>query len=383
MSKTMRKRAAVRRSLRTLAAVLVLAAGSASLAPAHAHGGDDHAEPAPAGSGPQRLPDGSVFLPKPAQRQLQLRTLAVVQADLARATELTGQVVMDPNAGGRVQAALAGRVEPGPGGLPAVGQRVRKGELLAWVQPQVDAIERSNQLAQLAELRSARTLAAQRLQRLQALADTVPRKDIEAAQADLQSLDGRLAALDAGLGSRDALRAPASGVVASAFAVAGQVVDAGELLFEVVDPTRLRVEALAYELERADDIASASALLGGQTLPLRFIGAARSLREQALPLQFGASGPALAQLGALALGQPVRVLIQSRTRRAGFALPSAALMKSPANQDIVWVKVAPERFEPRVVGFEPLDGSQVVITRGLRAGERVTTEGATLVNQIR
>ena len=36
------------------------------------------------------------------------------------------------------------------------------------------------------------------------------------------------------------LRAPVSGVIASASVVAGQVVDARELLFEVIDPTRLR-----------------------------------------------------------------------------------------------------------------------------------------------
>jgi hypothetical protein len=61
----------------------------------------------------------------------------------------------------------------------------------------------------------------------------------------------------------------------------------------------------------------------------------------------------------------------------------AALMKNPANQAIVWVKTAPERFEPRTVTTEPLDGTDVAVTSGLKAGDRVAVRAATLINQIR
>ena len=69
---------------------------------AQAGEGHDHGDggAAPSANGPQRLPDGSVFLPKPAQRQLGVRTMATVDAELPRSVELTGMVLMDPNAGG-------------------------------------------------------------------------------------------------------------------------------------------------------------------------------------------------------------------------------------------------------------------------------------------
>lgn len=383
-----------------LAAAVVAGFATLVLAgPCLADAGHDHGDAAPAvtGDGPRRLADGSVFLPKPAQHQLGVRTVPVESAQLPRATELAGKVVMDPNAGGRVQAAIAGRIEAGPRGLPEVGQAVRKGEILAWVVPVNSALERSNQLAQLAELRAAKSLADKRVARLQELSDSVPRKEIEAAEAEARSLGERIAALGVGLSGRDALLAPATGVIAASLAVAGQVVEARELLFEVVDPSRLRIEALAYDAALAADVAAASLVIdtqGTQRLPLRFVGASRSLREQALPLQFTVDAPAvaapaaaqaspLAPLPALALGQPVRVIVQSKSRTSGFAVPSAALVKDPSNQTIVWVKTAPERFEPRVVGVEPLDGTQVAVTRGLAAGDRVVTQGATLINQIR
>lgn len=364
---------------------LLLATVLSAPLPALAGPGHDHgdAPPAPTGNGPSRQPDGSVFLPKPAQRQLGVRTLVTATGQHAKAFELAGTVVMDPNAGGKVQAVLAGRLEAGPKGLPGVGQAVRKGEVLAYVVPTAGAIERSNQLAQQAELRAARDLAARRVARLTELADTVPRKDIEAAESELHSLTQRLGAVGAGLATRDALVAPVSGVIASANAVAGQVVDARELVFEVVDPSRLRIEALAYDPAQAQSVAGATLAVGGQRVPLRFLGAARSLRDQAQPLQFAGDSSVLGTLAHLAIGQPVRVFVQSTDKVDGVQVPAAALLRNPANQTIVWVKEAPERFAPRVVTAVPLDGTSVAITSGLQPGDRVATQGATLINQVR
>ena len=362
-----------------LFALLLSAATTAFAADEHGH---DHGDSGPVANanGPSRQPDGSVFLPKAAQRQLSVRTIAPDEAKLARSIELSGTVTMDPNAGGKVQALSAGRLEPAAKGLPSVGQAVRKGEVLAYVLASAAPLERSGQAAQLAELRAARTLAAKRLARLKELSDTVPRKDIEAAESELESLTARVSAIGAGLDAREALVAPVSGVIASAHAVAGQVVDARELVYEIVDPARMQIEALAFDAEIGANVAGASLAVGKERVALQFIGAARSLREQALPLSFRVQQ---AKAVPLAIGQPVKVFVQTRSQVSGYAVPSASLMKNPSNQTIVWVKSAPEKFEPRVVTSEPLDGVNVAITSGLKRGDRVVTQGATLVNQVR
>ena len=64
-------------------------------------------------------------------------------------------------------------------------------------------------------------------------------------------------------------------------------------------------------------------------------------------------------------------------------VPAQALMKNPANQTVVWVKTAPERFEPRVVTFEAQDGVSVAVLSGLAEGELVVSRAAGLVNQVR
>ena len=364
---------------------LLVAASLAYLAPAYAGDGHDHGDSAPAASsgGPQRQPDGSVVLPKPAQRQLAIRTMVTTEAELPRTVELAGKVVMDPNAGGKVQPTMAGRIEAGPRGLPSAGQSVRKGEVLAYVIPSSGQIERANQTAQIAELHATKSLAEKRLARQKDLADTIPRKEIDATESEIKSVSARITAMSGGLDNRDTLVAPVSGVIATANVVAGQVVDARELLFEVVDPGHLRIEALAFESAIAHDVGSASVAVGETRVPLTFIGATRSLREQAMPLAFRASAPTLATFSGFAMGQPVRVFVQSKTKLKAIAVPAASLLKNPSNQIIVWIKTAPERFEPRVVTTEPLDGVTVAVTSGLKVGDRVATQGASLINQVR
>ncbi len=362
------------------AALAVLAALASA---AFAHDGGHEEAPAPAASNaPKREPDGEVFLPKASQRQLAILTQLTEMKDLPRSVELAGRVVMDANAGGKVQPTQAGRIEAGPRGLPVLGQAVRKGEVLALVRPSVSAIERANQTAQAAELRANLGLARQRVARLAELEGSVPRKEIEVAQAELRSLTERSAAVAGSLSPSEALRAPVSGVIAAANVVAGQVVDARELLFEIVDPTRLRVEAIAHDLALAGDIAAAAASVdGGKTsFKLAFVGAGRTLREQALPVLFSTAG---STLPSLAVGQALTVVVQTRSTVKGVAVPASALVKNPGNQDIVWVHTGAERFEPRSVRYTPLDGASISVLEGLKAGERVVVQGASLVNQVR
>lgn len=348
------------------------------LNPVLAHEGHEHAESSPplAGNSPQRLPDGSVFLPKPAQRRLAIRTLVAEERDNPQTLELNGHVLLDPASGGRVQATQAGRIEAAGSGLPLPGQKVSQGQLLAYLQPTLSQLERAGQNAQLAELNAAHALALKRLQRLRVLADSVPRKDIEAAQSEAHSLNQRLAAIRQGVSGREELRAPVGGVLATVAVVNGQVVEAKELLFEIVDPERLMIEAEAYDAGLAAQLEGAS--LAGDSAALQFLGGGRALRDGALPLLFRAEHPSRSY----ALGQPVKLIARTRTKLRGVALPSSAVVRNAANEPVVWVHAEAERFVPLPVQVSPLDG-ETLVAQGLTSGQRVVTQGATLLNQIR
>ena len=351
----------------------------AKAGPGHDHG--DEAASTASSNAPKRLADGNVFLPKLSQRQLGIRTVAVEEASLSKSIELTGRVVADANAGGKVQPTQAGRIEAGPRGLPTLGQVVRKGEVLAVVRASTSAIERANQQSQSTELKSNLELAKKRVARLEQLEGTVPAKDIEAAKLEVSSLQQRSAAIGASVVALEALSAPVSGVIASANVVLGQVVDAREVLFEIVDPSRLSVEASAFDAALAGNIASASIASSQGSVALQFAGAGRTLREGAIPLLFRTE-PGKGALP-FAVNQPVKVVLQTKEVVKGFAVPTSAVVKNSSNQDMVWVHTGAETFVPRTVRVAPLSGSTMSVTDGLKAGDRVVSQGAPLINQVR
>lgn len=357
-----------------------------SLAGPGAHGPDGEHLDAPGASvnasGLARLPDGSVNIPKSAQRRMAIRTVLAPVSAAAATVELPGRVVADPNASGRVQSAHGGRIEPGPRGLPVTGQSVRRGEVLAYVRHHAEPYALGAQQAQLAELRAQRQLAEQRVQRLEGLEGTVPRKEIEAARTEAAGLAERERSIGSSLVTREALIAPVSGVIARADLAVGQVVESRDLLVDVVDPARMLVEATTADALLAARVAGAS-LLGMPEVTLQLLGASRTLRDGVLPVIFAVrpSKPGLSL--PLAIGQPVSVVVQSKERIQGVVLPAQAVVRNPSNEPVVWIKSGAERFIPQPVQFRPLDAGTVVITQGLGADNRVVVQGAPLIAQIR
>ena len=208
-------------------------------------------------------------MPKAVQHQLGLRTMVAEIGDLAATVEFNGKVIADPNAGGRVQASQSGRIEPGPNGLPTLGQKVVKGQVLAYLRPTANSIERGNQQAQLAELESQFSIAERKAVRYEQLEGAVPRSAIEAARFELEALKKRRAAVGASINAPEPLRPPVSGVISAAGAVAGPVGEAKEIVFEVGEPARLAVATFSTDepIARPPDV-FAVALFRAVTAPV-------------------------------------------------------------------------------------------------------------------
>lgn len=365
------------------------------LSTAWAHGDEDHSQDKKANgtvasntranampvqtTASQRLPDGSLFVPKTAQHQLGIRTVLAEVKDLSSTVELNGRVIADPNAGGRVQATQAGRITAGSNGLPILGQRVTKGQVLLWLQPTIGSIERSNQRATLAELDSQLAIAERKVTRYAQLEGSIPQKEIESSKFELSALKQRRAALAAGLSEAESLTASVSGVISATNVVNGQVVEARDILFEIVDPARLAVEALAYDPALIDGIASASASLAGIALDLQFVGGGKQLREQALPLLFRVKN----QNALIAVGQTLKVIAKTSRMVKGVTVPLTSLARNSAGETVVWVHNGPERFIQRRVSAQPLDANTVAVTTGIASGDRVVSQGANLLAQVR
>lgn len=381
--------------MKTAKPVCTLAFALAALMPAisMAHGDEDHSNdnkpavtqknvvPMQAGSeAPARLSDGGVFMPKTSQNLLGIRTTKVSLGDVNETIALKGHVRADPSSGGQVQATQMGRIVSGTGGLPALGQSVKKGQVLAWLEPVVDSVERSNQQVQLAQIQSQLSLAERKVKRYEQLEGTVPQKEIEAAQSELQALRQQKAAVSGGLGNRLPLTAPVSGLISKVNVVAGQVVEGRQAIFDIVDPQRLIVEALGYDPRLIGNIAKVSGSTeAGKPLNLAMLGTGLELREQALQIQLRIAPP----LPALAVGQPVNVFVQLKEANRGVVVPSAAVTKDPSGDQVVWIHTTAERFVPKKVQTRNLDAGNAVVTQGLAGAERVVVQGVSSLAQVR
>ncbi len=378
--------AARRRKVAGVALTLLLAAMLASFtsAPLSAHEGHDGADDAApneiARDAAKRLADGAVFMPKSTQRILAIRSLVTQSAVQRRAIELPGRVMPDPNASGYVQASVGGRLSPPPGGFPRLGSMVKKGDILAYVEPPIQAIDLSDMRQRQGELDQQMSIVERRLARYETLVPggAVPRSQLEDTRTELQGLKDRRAALDKSRREPEALIAPVDGVIAEGVPVAGQIAPSNAVIFNIVDPARLWVEALT--IDALPQIHSASARTGQEkSHALAFRGSGFAGRNQSIPVQFAVEG----DNAGLHAGQFVTVLVTTADERTGIAVPRASIVRNGSGQDVVYEHVSAERFAPRVVRIEPLDGERVFVASGLEEGRRIVVQGAELLGQVR
>ena len=177
------------------------------------------------------------------------------------------------------------------------------------------------------------------------------------------------------------LRAKTDGIVSRVEAQVGEYVQQGQTIFEIIDPTRLWVEATAFELYQARQVLDASAFTAdGRRLELRFIGGGLKMLNQAMPLRFEIINP----VPDLSVDNPVSVVVRSQIGEVvGVKIPRSALLRGTDGRQIVWERLTAERFVGHHVSSQPIDAEHVLITDGLPARVRVVVEGAAALDQIR
>jgi cobalt-zinc-cadmium efflux system membrane fusion protein len=333
----------------------------------------------------RRSEDGAVFVPKATQRLLEVTTVRTAAASAAQKTvRLIGQVIPDPNKSGLVQALLAGRIEAPESGFPAIGSRVKAGDVLGYLLPSVQLVDQSDIRQTTGDLDRQIALAEAKLRRIEPLSgNAIPAGQVIDARIELDALRKRRAEIKP-VAEREALIAPADGVIAQANAASGQVVEAQTLLFQIVDPESLWVEALAFDGAAATGVeknnkGAIGTTADGRRIELSFAGRGLTLRQQAVPLRFKIKG----SNPGLSIGEPVTVHAPVDEPIAAIPLPRSSVVRSGNGQSVVWAHTGPERFEQRVVASEPIDADRIGITAGLEPDTRVVVRGAELINQVR
>lgn len=365
---------------------VVFLAGLLSLAlyaNAGAHEGHDHGADlkASTGNNPQRRADGTIFVPKPTQRLLEVRTTRLAMQDAVRTVRLQGRVAANPNFTGLVQSTISGRYEAPASGVPPLGAHIKAGDLMGRIAPSFASVDASDMAQTLGDIEQKLSIARSKLARQEHLLRTnvIATALVDETRLEVDGLIKRRTDLLAARVRPEELRAPVNGVVAISRVVAGQVVSQSDKLFEVIDPSRVLVEALIFDQANPEAVTDAKAIAGGVTANLRLLGRSRSLQQQYALMQFEVMDNQLA----LSVGMPVTVIAHTGAPVSGLFVPKAALAQAPNGQSVVFEHKEPEVFVPRPIRTEAFDANTLLVTGGLESGIKIVVKNAPLLNQVR
>jgi len=343
---------------------------------------------------------------------IRLKLAKAEEAMRAPQIQSTGRIVPVPSKRAVVAPPVGGIVESGT--IPRIGQRVTQGQVLAKLRQtptaaevaQIQAantqihIENTRLEAERRRLVQAEVEAAARLgeathdlgrsQRLyekkaySAKALEADELDKTAKAAQLEAIRAQLRALQAGTlatsvsDSEYDVRAPISGTIVRVNKSAGEQVAPGEAIIEIVALDTVWVEAPIFERDLGKLAREGSAVFTTTAFPEkefqgRLVDIGKIVDEQSRTAT--AIFEVVNRSEELSIGMQADLRLNGRTPASVFLVPREAVLDNEGKK-IVYVLLSGEEFERRDVVLGDEYGGKVAILSGIKAGERVVTQGA-------
>ncbi|MBI3491092.1 MAG: efflux RND transporter periplasmic adaptor subunit [Acidobacteria bacterium] len=331
-----------------------------------------------------------------------------VRASGLRSTEVVeGNVAPSIVVIGRIKARAGGEAEvfsPFPGrlvgeGLPKIGDSVTKGQRIAEVEQQFTAADTLQVTRTAIELQTSFIQAQQELElkrtelnRAQRLYDggAIPQKQLQVAEFEVKQAEAKLegagrakeqyeaAVSNANSEPRRApIVAPISGTVIAAEATLGQQVDPSKNVLTIADLRTVWVEAAVHERDLPPIRAAREAEIeipgstGGLTGKLVTIGNLVDPQNRTVPAIFSVDN----RDGTLRIEMFVEARIPTGPPSKILMIPVSAVL-SEAGASFVYVESQPGVYARKVVELGDRKNDTIVVTSGLRKGEKVVTVGA-------
>ncbi len=342
------------------------------------------------------------------QKEIGLKVAPVTERLLAVGLSANGRIEAVPGKTSAVNAPVTGRILR----LTASpGQAVRRGQTLAVIDsPEIRqlAVEqqfaRSGAAADLTQATARLSLAKTTYERERELVELKisARKDFQVAESELRlaqsqveaakarialsgaALSARLSQLGqsgakAGADGTVALASPIAAVVAAQRVSAGQAVEPGEAIFEVVNTVQVWAVAQVYEKDLGRVRVGQSVEIRAEAYPGRiFRGRVATIDPVVDPeTRTVAVRAVLDNPGGLLKPEMFASLSLATGERGSTVtvVPQTAVLAVDGKR-MVYVQKGLGSFEPVVVQLGRTSGGFIEVTNGLRAGDRVVVERA-------
>lgn len=324
---------------------------------------------------------GAIRFLKEQQWEVPFGVAEVARREVPASVRASGQLTAAADRLARIAAPVTGLVEVRGGATPAPGTRVEEGEVLAVLAP-ADADGSYARLRGRVERLEREVARAERLVEAEAIAEkrlVEARHELSLARSALRAIGGE-ATVPGGAddGYRFRLRSPIAGVVSERRLSPGQRVEAGEVVFTVVDPRTLwlRLEVPADEAARASGATGAAFRVEGSPATHRAasvvsVGDVIDPDSRTLPVILRVDNADRR----LKVGMLARARLFVGDSVTAPAVPNAAV-RDEEGLKVAYVETGGESFERRILELGATDGEWTVVRSGLAPGERVVTEGA-------
>jgi membrane fusion protein, multidrug efflux system len=273
------------------------------------------------------------------------------------------------------------------------GQPVKKGQLLAQIDPrsyQATLAQYQGDLAQNRALLKSAQLTLARYQRLFDK-DSLARQDLDTQAATVGQYQGAVQADEAQIAAARLnleyarIVSPIDGYVGLRLVDAGNMVHASDTT-GIVSVTQTDPIAVTFSLPQAQLAELLPKLRAGQALPVQALDAQQDTELATGQLKF-ISNEIDTATGSIKLkaqfanadqrlypNQFVNVKVRTQVLSQAVTVPSAAVQLG-ASGNFVYVLKADNKVERRVVTSGPVTGDHTVILKGVTADERVVTRG--------
>lgn len=345
-------------------------------------------------------PDGSIHL---TAAQIQSNGIQTSPAIKQQVTATLAEVgVVQARSGGEavITAPFAGRLIGDAKRIPHVGVMVKRGEVVAELEQNLAATDRTQFSAQDVQLQAAIVQAEHEvdlrrteLERAKRLYEggAVPLKQVQTAEFNLKQAEATQEAAKAGKAKLDALlsqqgtsprlvplSAPISGTVITADLVPGSQIDAGKSLMTIVDLSTVWVAITVHENEipparHAEQVTITTPAYPDRTYSGAFVtisGVVDPANRTATIIYAVENHDA-----SLKVGMTAEAKIPLGATVSAVLIPASAVLLEEA-QAFVFVETEPGVYQRRTVTTGERNDGNIAVLSGLTGGEKVVSIGA-------
>ncbi len=353
------------------AAAMILLSFPLSTSKTSAHGTEEH--------GRDTSPSPSLLtVPKETQFLYGIETSSNRYGEFNETREFQGEIIPGQNGLAVIESPQAGKIAS----LHVmVGQVVRKGQVVATVEPIIDAGTKLNMITQFNSLSEEVKAAKIQFERLKTIADITSRRELSEAESRYRIARKNLELMRKNLsfgqssGMRIKLTAPIGGVVGPFSYSVGSMINAGETLFQITDLSSVLV---AVQVDAADigriETAKEITVRGenGATGLLKKVSAGQFVNESNQTHRY--LFEIRKKQGAFKLGQKVIIAsTQSETARR-LVTPSRAVVEVNG-KPAYFVKDGPETFHIEYAKVIKNNETEAIVA-GAKQGDRIVSAGS-------